>query len=159
MCVLTNKRYKTCRRGFLFWRLGHAPGVGLGVHKGLFFNMVMRHIKLTEMMSRTEYKSNYHPRVKLVTLGEVKRSNIITFQLQTSISKILYQTLYVYKRYETYRTKLSFCRPGHAPGAGLGGTGLKGLNVGICDGAPSTVRSSYFSLVSCFFFFLFAWGP
>ena len=28
--VLTNERYKTYQKGFLFCRLGHAPGVGLG---------------------------------------------------------------------------------------------------------------------------------
>ena len=28
-CVLTNERYKTYQTGFLFCRLGHAPGVGL----------------------------------------------------------------------------------------------------------------------------------
>ena len=30
VCVLTNERYKTNRMGFLFCRLGHALGVGLG---------------------------------------------------------------------------------------------------------------------------------
>ena len=30
VCVLTNKRYKTYQTEFLFCRLGHAPGVGLG---------------------------------------------------------------------------------------------------------------------------------
>ena len=29
VCVLTNERYKTYQMGFLFCRLGHAPGVGL----------------------------------------------------------------------------------------------------------------------------------
>ena len=29
VCVLTNERYKTYQSGFLFCRLGHAPGVGL----------------------------------------------------------------------------------------------------------------------------------
>ena len=29
MCVLTNERYKAYQTGFLFCRLGHAPGVGL----------------------------------------------------------------------------------------------------------------------------------
>ena len=41
--------------------------------------MVMWNIKLKGMMSRTEYKLVFHPRVKLVTLGWVKRSNIIKF--------------------------------------------------------------------------------
>ena len=30
VCLLTNERYKTYQTGFLFGRLGHAPGVGLG---------------------------------------------------------------------------------------------------------------------------------
>ena len=62
-CVLTNERYKTHQTGFLFCCLGHAPGVGLfgagggQVVKNLFFsNMVMWHIKLTWMTSRTECK-------------------------------------------------------------------------------------------------------
>ena len=29
VCVLTNESYKTYQTGFLFCRLGHAPGVGL----------------------------------------------------------------------------------------------------------------------------------
>ena len=29
VCVLTNKRFKTYQIGFSFYRLGHAPGVGL----------------------------------------------------------------------------------------------------------------------------------
>ena len=34
VCVLTNERYKTYQKGFLFYRLGHALGVGLGVLRG-----------------------------------------------------------------------------------------------------------------------------
>ena len=30
LCLLTNERYKTYQTGFLFCRLGHALGVGLG---------------------------------------------------------------------------------------------------------------------------------
>ena len=62
VCVLTNERYKTYQTGFLFCRLGHAPGVELwgaggaqGVKKSSFFsNMVMWHIKSTGMTGRTE---------------------------------------------------------------------------------------------------------
>ena len=39
-------------------------------------------------------------------------------------------------------------------GRDLGVLGVKNLNVGICDGAPSTARSSYFIIVSCLIFFL-----
>ena len=44
VCVLTNERYNTYQTGFLFCRLGHAPGVGLwgtggtqGGSKNIFF--------------------------------------------------------------------------------------------------------------------------
>ena len=63
VCVFTNERYKTYQTGFSFCRLGHAPGVGLrgaggaqGVKNDFFSNMVMWHIKLTGMTSRTECK-------------------------------------------------------------------------------------------------------
>ena len=35
VCVLTNERYKTYQTGFLFCRLGHAPGVGLWGTQGV----------------------------------------------------------------------------------------------------------------------------
>ena len=35
VCLLTNERYKTYQTGFSFDRLGHAPGVGLGVTVGV----------------------------------------------------------------------------------------------------------------------------
>ena len=62
VCVLTNERYKTYQTGFSFCSLGHAPGVGLwgaGAAKGVkknVSNMVMWHIKSTEVTSRTECK-------------------------------------------------------------------------------------------------------
>ena len=44
VCVLTNERYKAYQTGFLFCRLGHAPGLGLsgtggtqGVKQFFFF--------------------------------------------------------------------------------------------------------------------------
>ena len=50
----------------LEWDFG-ALGVLRGVKKKS--NMVMWHIKPTWMTSRREFKLNFHPRVKLVTLG------------------------------------------------------------------------------------------
>ena len=35
MCLLTIEIYKTYQTGFSFRRLGHAPGVGLGVQWGV----------------------------------------------------------------------------------------------------------------------------
>ena len=37
-------------------------------------------------------------------------------------------------------------------GRDFGVLGINNLNVGICDGAPSTARSSYRIIVSCLFF-------
>ena len=64
MFVLKNKRMR-----FSLCRLGRTPGVGLVVAWGHFFpNMVVWHIKLKGMMSRTGYKLNFHRMVKLVIL-------------------------------------------------------------------------------------------
>ena len=41
VCVLTNERYKTYQTGFLFCRLGHALGVGLGDALGPKSNSVL----------------------------------------------------------------------------------------------------------------------
>ena len=62
VCVLTNERYKTYQMGFSLCSLGHASGVGLWgtggaqVVKKKISNMVMWHIKLTMMTSKTECK-------------------------------------------------------------------------------------------------------
>ena len=45
VCVLTNKRYKTYQTGFLFCRLGHALGVGLGGTYGPKSNSVMLSVR------------------------------------------------------------------------------------------------------------------
>ena len=52
--------------------VGGGGGGGWGAHrfKNYFFsNIIMRHIKSMGMASTTESKYNFHPRVKLVTLG------------------------------------------------------------------------------------------
>ena len=60
VCFLTNERHKIYQTGFLFCCQGHAQGVDflvLGMPRwSLFSNMVMWHIKLTRMTSRTECK-------------------------------------------------------------------------------------------------------
>ena len=90
VCVLTNERYKTYQTGFLFCRLAHAPGVGLGgtgVPRGsnFFFQtwscgISNRRGWQTEQNASNIFilGSNWWP------WGEVKRSNIINM----SISKI-----------------------------------------------------------------------
>ena len=75
VCVLKNKDTKHIRWDFILWP-GSCPRGGTlgrwecpGGEKKIFFsNMVMCHIKSTEMTSRTECKLNFYPRVKLVTL-------------------------------------------------------------------------------------------
>ena len=85
-----------------------------------------------------------------------------------SISKIFvpnFVCVLTNERYKTYQTRFGFCPLGHAPGVGLWGAGgaqggqknsvakvmplrgaggVKNFSVGICDGAPSTARSSYY---------------
>ena len=62
VCVLTNERYKTYQTGFLFCRLGHAPGVGLwgtgGAQGVKFFFFKHGHVayQMDGMTSRTECK-------------------------------------------------------------------------------------------------------
>ena len=87
--------------------------------------------------------------VKLVTYGEVKRSNINKFRLPCQILKFLYQTLCALL--QIIDKNILICCLGHAPGVGLGGAGwVKNLSVGICDGAPSTARSSCLLLLPLF---------
>ena len=45
VCVLTNERYKTYQTGFLFCRLGHALGVGLGGTKGQKSNSMLLSVR------------------------------------------------------------------------------------------------------------------
>ena len=58
VCLLTNKRNKTYKKGFSSGCLGLAPGVGLGgAGRSIFsfLNMVMWHIKLKGVISRPGY--------------------------------------------------------------------------------------------------------
>ena len=73
MCVLTNERYATYQRGFLFCRLGHAQGWdfgALGCPGGhIFFGHgnVAYQIVGDDEQNRMQLK--FYPRVKLMTLG------------------------------------------------------------------------------------------
>ena len=74
----------------IFIRLGHAPGVGLWGHWGaqgvkcFFFKHGHVAFQIDGDDKHNRMQVTFYPRVKLVTLGEVKRSNIINM----SISKI-----------------------------------------------------------------------
>ena len=147
------KDTKTYQTRFSLCSLGHAPGVGLWGTGGAQVvkknsNMVMWHIKLTRMTSRTECKLNFHPRVKLVTLGCGQRSNIIKFRLPCQFQRFLYQTLCVFSVFSQIKdrnilNRIFILLPGSCPGVRLvGAGGVKNFSVGICDGAPSTTCSS-----------------
>ena len=87
--------------------------------------------------------------VKLVTLGEVKRSNINKFRLPCQILRFLYQSLCALLQIIDINILIGCW--GHAPGVGLRGAGwVKHFSVGICDGAPSTARSSCLLLLQLF---------
>ena len=60
--------------------------------------MGMWFIKSMRMMSRTECSLNFHPRVKLVTLGLGQRSNIIKFRLPCQFQRFSYQTMCVFSQ-------------------------------------------------------------
>ena len=106
VCVFTNERYKTYQTGVLFCRLGHALGVGLGVHRGQ--NQIPS-CCLSVMLSPPKPLDEIQPNLvcELLTwMGPttegVKRSNIIKFQLQSQFhfQSLLFQTLCVFSQIE-----------------------------------------------------------
>ena len=126
------------------WDLG-ALGVPRG-SKVFFSNMVMWHIQLTGIM-RAEQNA-----IKIFTLGsnwwpwgEVKRSNIIKFQLQSQFHRYLYETLCVFSQIKDrkhFKWNFHYVAWVMPQGGTWGCWGVKNFNMGICDGAPSTVHSS-----------------
>ena len=108
--------------------------------------MVMWHIKLKEMVSRTGYKNNFYPRVKLVTLGWGQKVKYHSFQLQGQFQRFLYQTLCVFSQIkDTEHIKRKFHSVAWVMPQGwdLGVLGVKTFSVEICDGAPSITCSSF----------------
>ena len=142
MSVLISKRYKT-------YRTGHAPGVGLGrgCAGAYFFNMVMWHITLMGMMSRTECKKNHHPGIKLVTFGEVKRSNIINCNYNVNFKDFYTKLCMCIKDMNIHSVAWVVPRDGT-----WGLLEVQNLSLGVYDGSPSTAHSSYFIIVSFYFF-------
>ena len=140
VCVLTNERYKTYQTGFLFCRLGHAPGVGgtwgyLGakikfcpVVCPLCYLLLSHWTKLNQIWCVSysqkwgaQRKKNFWPR----PLGRDQKVKYHLISITKSISKIFipnFVCILTNKRYKTYQTGCLFCRLGHAPGVGLGGT-------------------------------------
>ena len=134
--------YKIYPTGFSIWRLGHAPGVGLwdaGCTQGdIFF---FKHDRVAYQIDGDRMQVNFHPWSNRWPLGDVKRSNIIKFQLQCHFQNFLYQTLCVFSEIKIENILNFFSVAWIMPqGVELG---VKNFSVGICDGAPSTVRCSY----------------
>ena len=133
VCVLTNERYKTYQTGFSFRRLGHAPGVGFrGAGGAQGFKNILFQTWLCVISNGRRWRAEQNAS-KIFILGsnwwpwgEVKRSNIIKFQLPCQFQRFLNQTLCVItnERYKTYQMGFSFCRLGHAPEVGLMGAGV-----------------------------------
>ena len=104
MCLLTNERYKTYQTGFLFDRLGHAPGVRFGgtvggwvVQKIFFpkFNQIWCVSYLHQWHMQRDNFFGPHP---LGPWGGAKRSNIIKSQSQSQFQRFLNQTLCVFSQ-------------------------------------------------------------
>ena len=91
VCVLTNERYKTYQTGFLFCRLGHAPGVGLWGTRGAQGVKKKFQTWSCGISNRQGWQAEQNARNIFILgsnwwpWGELKRSNIIYM----SISKIL----------------------------------------------------------------------
>ena len=122
---------------------------GTGGAQGLIFfsNMVMWHIKSTGMTSRTECKSHFYPRVILVTLVRGQKVKYHKHVIYMSISKTfipnfvcVFSQIKDRKHIEQHFHSVARILPqGGTWGAG---ESKKNFIVGICDGAPSTARSS-----------------
>ena len=127
MSLLTNERNKTYQTGFLFNRLGHAPGVGLGGTVGgwvvqIFFFEIQPDLVCELLTSMAHATAQYFgPR----PLGRGQKVKYHKISITKSISKIFkpnFVCLLTNERYKPYQTGFSFGRLGHAPGVGLGGT-------------------------------------
>ena len=76
MCVLTNERYKTYQTSFSLCSLGHAPGMGFGALGVPRWSkkVIFKHGHVAYQIDEDDKQNrivqvNFHPRVKLVTLG------------------------------------------------------------------------------------------
>ena len=100
------------------------------------------------MTSRTQCKLHFNPMVKLVTLGEVKRSNIINMLISKIFIPNFVCDLTNIKKIENIFNRSFILLPKLCPGMRLQGAGeVKNFSVSICNGAPSTARSSYYLLL------------
>ena len=131
MCLLTNDRYKTYQKGFLFGHLGHAPGVGLGGTLGglggqkKFFSEIQPDLVCELLTSMAHATGHFFWSPPPGALGRGQKVKYYKISITKSISKIFkpnFVCLLTNERYKTYQTGFSFPHLGHAPGVGLGGT-------------------------------------
>ena len=138
LCVCSHKWKKTYQTSFLFCHLGHALGVGLGLHRGQ--NQIMS-CCLSVMLSLPKPLEEIQPNLvcELLTWmgrptsncfgrapwgpGEGSKGQIFNFNYKVNFKDFIPNFVCYHKwRYKTYQTSFLFCRLGHAIGVGLGGT-------------------------------------
>ena len=102
MCLFTHERFKTYQTGFLFCRLGHAPGVGLGGTWGVEWAKKFVFPKFNQIWC-VSYLHQWHTQrhicfgpYPLGPWGGAKRSNIIKPQSQSQFQRFLNQILCVF---------------------------------------------------------------
>ena len=111
MNLLANERYKTYQTGFLFGRLGHAPGVGLGGTVGgwvvqIFFSETQPDLVcelLTSMALATAQLFGSLPPGALGRGQKVKYKKISTTKSISKIFKPNFVCLLTNERYKTYQ--------------------------------------------------------
>ena len=88
--------------------------------------MVIWHIKLTRMTSRTECKTNYIIGSNWKPWGQVKGQISLNSGYHVNFQDFFILNcvcVLTNERYKTFQTGFLFCLLGHAPGVGLWGTG------------------------------------
>ena len=140
MCVLTNESYKTYQTGFLFCRLRHALGVGLGGYLGAKIKfspavcplcyLLLNHWTKLNQTWYVSYSYIWGAQFFLAphpgALGRGQKVKYHLISITKSISKIFipnFVCVLTNERYKTYQTGFLLYRLGHAAGLGLRGTG------------------------------------
>ena len=150
VCVLTNERYKTYQMGFLFYRLGHTLGVGLGgclrakiksrpaVCPLCYF--LLNHWTTFNQIWCVSYSYKWGVHWQIVFClppGEGSKGQIsFNFVYKVNFKDFIPNSVCVLtnERYKTYQTEFLFCCLGHAPGLGLWGA----------EGAPVIKKLFFF---------------
>ena len=92
--VLTNERHKTYQTGFLFCRMGHAPGVGLwgtGVPRGSHF--FFKHGHVAYQIDGDDQQNKMQ-----VTFSSWRQRSKRQISLKCQFQRFLYQTLCVFSQ-------------------------------------------------------------